>query len=736
LLRTGHRLGSFEILASIGAGGMGEVYKARDTRLDRTVAIKVMPEGLAATPEMRGRFEREARAISALAHPNICTLFDVGSQDGVEYLVMELLEGETLAQRLTKGPLPLDQALSIGAEIAGALGFAHRRGIVHRDLKPGNVMLTKAGAKLLVFGLAKRQAPITPTGLASQRDVRTDPEPLTLEGIVVGTPQYMAPEQLRGQPLDSRSDIFALGALLYEMASGRRAFAAGSQADAIAQIMASQPAHAAGLEPLSPPALDRLVRRCLARDPDARWQNASDLATELRWIAQGGDPPAASPARARGVSGARILAWSAGTLALLLVALFVDRTYLREPGRKPQAARLSIVKPNGAPYIHFDSAAISRDGRKVAFVGYTADGKRQLWVRPIDSLVARQIPGTQDATAPFWSPDGRSLGFFAEGKLFRVDVENGTPVALCDAPHPDGGTWGREGVIVFASDGLHRVSASGGKPVELKPLGADEEAYRWPSFLPDGRHFVFLRDAVRTPDHWLKAGTFDSDRVQDVMQVVSNAMVTASGELVYVRGGALLAQRFDLEKFVPVGDSTTLAANIVSLDTNHCFEFSVSDAGVLIYRSVAPESQLTWFDRTGKRLATVGDAAPISSFDLSPEGSSVVFDMLDADGRLSDLWLLDLEHGQTSRFTFDHAINRTPRWSYDGKRIAFVGSPQLPNVLRLRTVAAPHDEDLLFTTEEGMNPMCGLPDGRVLASVRGEMVVLSPGNPPRARADG
>jgi Tol biopolymer transport system component len=328
---------------------------------------------------------------------------------------------------------------------------------------------------------------------------------------------------------------------------------------------------------------------------------------------------------------------------------------------------------------------------------------------------------------PFWSPDGRSLAYFAEGKLMRVEVESGTPVVVCEATHPDGGAWGRDGKIVFAHGSLFRVAATGGKPEEFLPLGPDEEAYRWPSFLPDGRHFVFLRDAFRTPDHWLKLGSIDSDRVQDVIQVVSNACVTASGELVYVRGGALLAQRFDLEQLAAIGEPSTLAEHIVSLDDNHKFEFSVSDTGVLICRSVASESQLTWFDRTGKRLATVGEAAPIPSFDLSPDGTRVAFDMLDADGRLSDLWLLDLVRGQTSRFTFDHAINNTPRWSCDGKRVAFVCSRHDHGEIHLRSADPPHKEDLLLSADDRISPMCGLPDGSVLASVRGKMMTLSLG---------
>jgi hypothetical protein len=328
------------------------------------------------------------------------------------------------------------------------------------------------------------------------------------------------------------------------------------------------------------------------------------------------------------------------------------------------------------------------------------------------------------------------LGFFAEEKLQRIDVENGTPAVLCDAPNSSGGSWGRDDVIVFSTGGLQRISAAGGKPIEFLHLPAGEEAYRWPSFLPDGRRFVFLRDSYRTPDHFLRVGSVDSDRVQDLMQVVSNGIMTASGDLLYVRGGALLSQTFDLERLVPIGVPTTLVEHNVSLDDNHLFEFSASDTGVLTYRSVALDSQLTWFDRAGKRLGTVGEAAPITSFDLSLDGTRVVFERLDVDGRLSDLWLLDLARGVTSRFTFDRAINNTPRWSHDGERVAFVCSRQEQNEIYQRAVAAPHKEDRMLSMDASMSPMSGMPDGRILAWTPGKMWVLSPGDEPQALGNG
>src|SRR5882762_5244610 len=446
-LSAGTKLGPYEVLGELGAGGMGEVYRARDTRLDRTVAIKILPEHLSSDPGRRARFEREARTISGLSHPNICALFDIGDQDGIYYVVLEYLEGRTLADRLVKGPLPVSEVLKVGADIASALETAHRNGIVHRDLKPANVMLTKTGAKLLDFGLAKPSAALAS---AAAVDEPTLSKSLTEEGVIVGTFRYMAPEQLEGKDTDGRTDIFALGALLYEMSTGASAFGGASRASIIAAIMNSQPAPISALQPQSPPALDRVVQTCLAKDPDERWQTAHDLKSELQWIAQlppegGGLPPQREPARLRQWSVVSVAALVA--IALLWIGLRYWQAIHVAP---PAVVRFSIPPPAWAS---FDGdMALFPDGRWLAFGASCADQQRRIWLRPLDSEVARPLPGTENADGSFfWSPDSRDISFFRDGKLKRVNLSNGMPEDLCEARHSLGATWNASGVILFGA---------------------------------------------------------------------------------------------------------------------------------------------------------------------------------------------------------------------------------------------------------------------------------------------
>src|SRR5215468_4407566 len=445
-LSTGARLGPYELLAPLGAGGMGEVYRARDTRLERTVAVKVLPSHLSASAEVRQRFEREARTISQLSHPHICALYDVGNQDGVEYLVMEFLEGETLAERLLKGPLPADQTLRYGIEIADALDKAHRQGIVHRDLKPGNVMLTKSGIKLLDFGLA-RYAP-TGAGASSVSVLPTQAGTnLTEKGTVLGTFQYMAPEQLEGKEADARTDIFALGTVLYEMATGKKAFSGPSQATLIAAIIGSEPPPISTVQPMVAPALDRVVKACLAKDPEDRWQTAHDVRLQLQWILEGGSQAGvAAPVVARRRTRER-LAWGLFAAAALAAAFFAAG-YLRRAPKPGRAVRTSVILPEKR-FLNF--LAVSPDGAQLAFVAGTPGGKRQIWLRSLDSLTAQPLASTENSDFPFWSPDGKFLAFFADGKLKKVEAAGGPAVILCDAaPNGLGGTWSREGVILFA----------------------------------------------------------------------------------------------------------------------------------------------------------------------------------------------------------------------------------------------------------------------------------------------
>ena len=719
-IAAGDRVGSFEILAPLGAGAMGEVYKARDVRLERTVALKVLRGGVAEAPGRRQRFKREAMAIASLTHPHICTLYDVDSGTGVDYLVMEYLEGRTLAQALLdEGPMPLEQVLRLGAEIADALGFAHRLGIVHRDVKPANVMLTRAGAKLLDFGLAKLRS--ADGGLAAEL-ATPQANTLTAEGTVVGTPAYMAPEQLEGHQLDGRADVFALGALLYEMATANRAFAASTAVAAMAAILSRSPTRLDHLERLEPPVLDRLVRRCLEREPDDRWQNATDLAIELRWITAGLAEPAsleAAPPRRL-----RALALKIAAGLALAAAIVLGTAHFARPPVVTREARFFLAKPAGASYVSFDSAALSPDGREIAFVAHARDGTSQLWVRALDSLSPRSLRGTEQARFPFWSHEGRFLGFFADGRLKRVDTAGGAPQVICNAEDPQGGTWGREGTIVFApktGDGLSRVSASGGAPSPATRLEPKDTGHYWPSFLPDGRNFVFLRDAKETEDHHLMVGSVDSVESKALFSAVSNPVVTAMGMLLYVRQDALYAQPFDLDRLRVTGEPALVAEQIGGNKgtTSHRFEFTVSNTGVLAYRSLAPDSQLAWFDRAGNELGSMGDHGRILEFDLSADGSRVTFEKLDPDGRLADLWVLEPGSGVTKRLTFDQKLNLGPRWSPDGKWIAFTSYRSGHGQIFRRDANDPAREELLYDSADDKRPACWSPDGRKLLFTTG-----------------
>jgi serine/threonine protein kinase len=496
-LAPGKKLGPYEIQSPLGAGGMGEVYRARDTRLERSVAVKVLPAHLSDRPEAEERFEREARTISSLNHPNICHLHDVGEQDGVRYLVMELLEGETLADRLRRGPMPLDQVLRYGAEVAEGLDAAHRGGVVHRDLKPGNVMLTKTGARLMDFGLAKEISTLKPVSAELTAAMTSShATPLTQQGTIVGTFQYMAPEQVEGKEANARSDIFSLGAVLYEMIGGKRAFEGKTLVSVAAAILEKEPAPIRTLQPETPPVLERAIKKCLAKDPDARWQSAGDLASELKWIAEGGaaaDVQATSPDAARK---SLFLAWALAGVALaaaMALAFFHFGAHKATPLVRTQIASsdkwdFNFVGDNAGPPM------ISPDGTHIVFSAHT-QGKQQLFLRSMDNLTPQPIPGTDDAIFPFWSPDSRSIGFFADAKLKRMDIGGGPATIICDAPIGRGASWGPNGTIVFSpqySSPIYQVSATGGTPAPITKLTNNYTTHRWPAFLPDGKHFLYL----------------------------------------------------------------------------------------------------------------------------------------------------------------------------------------------------------------------------------------------------
>jgi serine/threonine protein kinase len=680
-LAAGSRLGPYEILSPLGAGGMGEVYRARDTRLERTVAIKVLPSHLSSSPEVRQRFEREAKTISQLSHPHICALHDVGREGDTEYLVMEYLEGETLAERLLKGPLPLEQTLRYGMQIADALDKAHRQGMVHRDLKPGNVMMTKSGVKLLDFGLAKAVAPATqPSGLTSLPTQLN----LTQEGTILGTFQYMAPEQLEGKEADPRTDIFAFGCVLYEMATGNKAFAGTSQASLIGAILHTDPPPVSTAQPMSPPALDHIVKKCLAKDPEDRWQNAADLAGELAWIREAGSQTGVpAPVVSRRRSRER-LGWIAAAV-LLAVAIALAARLSTRPAPAASVLRASILPPEDSEFvstwIDAGPVEISPDGERIVFTARKGESPNLLWVRKLSEPNAHPLAGTEGAQRPFWSPDGQHIGFFADRFFKKIDVDGGPVFTLAPGTESRGGTWNRDGVILFTPDArgpVHRVSADGGKETEATVYGATDATHRYPHFLPDGRHFLYLvrhgSGAGRGRDPEIRVGSLDSKDSKLVVNVASN-VVYASGHLLYVREGALVAQEFDLDRLAVKGEPVTLVPDVLMDERFSRGVFSTSSNGVLVYQTGKGQTltALRWLDRNGAILGTVGEPALFFNGgdpEISPDGKRATASIVDLRTGQTDIWMIDLATGTRRRFTTGAGSKEWCTWSPDGIRVA------------------------------------------------------------------
>jgi len=719
-LSPGEKLGPYEVLSPAGAGGMGEVYRARDTRLDRTVALKVLPAHVAQDPERRQRFEREARAISSLNHPHICSLYDIGRQDGVDYLVMEYVEGETLALRLERGALPAEQVLRTGIEIADALEKAHRQGVIHRDLKPGNIMLTKAGAKLLDFGLAKSTAAAASQGLTAGP---TESKPLTGEGKIVGTFQYMAPEQLEGQEADARSDIFAFGAVLYEMATGRKAFEGKSQASLVAAILHKEPAPISALQPMTPPALDRVVRTCLAKDADERWQTAHDLKLQLQWVLEAGSQAGvAAPVVARRKIRER-LAWALAAVALLAAvgAGVVAWKYARRAQEMSRVVRSAVLPPETAAMARvFPDVAVSPDGRRLAMVARGADGKELIWVRGLDSLSAQPLAGTDGASQLFWSPDSRFIGYNADGKLKKIDAASGPALTLSDAVQLRGATWNSEGVIVFApafNGPLYRVSAAGGAATQLTKLeeARRENAHRWPWFLPDGKHFLYLARGGSLETNGIYVGSLDGKEPKLVLREDSGAAYTPPGYLLFVRQDTLMAQRFDAGSLELAGEAFPLAEQVRFNTATRRGVFSVSDNGVLVYLggATAGPAQLLWMDRAGKQLGVLGEPGFYGLPRLSPDGKRAVV-YASASGN-ADLWLYDVARGIRTRFTFDPMTENFPVWSPDGSRIVFASNRKGQADIYQKASSGAAVEEILLGSESDDFPGSWSPDARFLA---------------------
>jgi eukaryotic-like serine/threonine-protein kinase len=737
-LGNGARIGPYEIVSAIGAGGMGEVYRARDTKLGRDVALKVIPDSFALDPDRLARFKREAQVLASLNHPHIAAIYGFEDSGETHALVLELVEGETLADRIAHGPISIDEAFPIARQICEALEAAHEHGIIHRDLKPSNIKITPDGVvKALDFGLAKlaESAGGGQSAAGSELSLSptiTSPAMMTGVGILLGTAAYMSPEQAKGRPADKRSDVWAFGCVLYEMLTGKRPFDGEDVSDTLAFILTREPDWSA--LPLNiPAAIRRLLRRCLDKNAKERLRDIGDARLEIKeaLTAPTGETVVATPAPAKAGRGARLWPATAAALLLATLALAAAVVYLLRSTGNPAVVRFVVSPPEktafnffisnlaGGGSLAFNSGTVSPDGQKLIFTLQDAAGKVLLWVRPIDSLAAQPLPGTEDPTLPFWSPDSRFVGFFSGGKLKKIDVTGGPPLTLSDAPAGRGGAWNRDGVIVFAPSNnrpLYRVSAAGGEPVAVTKLQSGEAFHRSPSFLPDGRHFVYRAQSASAG---IFLGSLDSEEPNRIQSADTQATYTASGYLLFVRQGTLLAQPFDAKKLRLTGDPFPIAERVVDDTANGLGAFSVSDNGVLTYRTgitttTGQDVQMAWFDRQGKQIEPVGTPAAYRGLDLSSDGMRVAAHRHDGQG--GDIWLLERTRGTISRFTFDASQdNGAPLWSPDGSRIVFNslrgGSWGLYQKL---SNGAGNDELLLRTNNLPVAPMSWSPDGRFI----------------------
>jgi Tol biopolymer transport system component len=723
-LTSGTKLGPYEIVAPLGAGGMGEVYCARDLRLDREVAIKVLPSHLSENPDLRARFEREAKAISGLQHPNICVLHDVGRQDGVDFLVMEYLEGETLATRLARKPMTLDETLRIGIEVADALDKAHRSGIVHRDLKPGNVMLTKGGAKLMDFGLAKLQAFAggTQSGTPAFSAVATLPSmasPITVAGTIVGTVQYMSPEQIQGKEADARSDIFAFGAMLYEMLTGKRAFEGKSQLSVASAVLEKDPDPISAVQPLTPPVLEHLVRACLAKEPDQRFQSAHDLKLHLQWITAGGSQVGAPAVvvshrkvRQKILAAATVLGWLVAVAAVVLAAMYANRLTSAQ-----KLVRAQIERPAGFDFAFVISGApvVSPDGQRIAFIALK-DNKGVIFVQRLSTGKAEPVAGTESGMFPFWSPDGKYLGFFSNAKLRKVEAAGGPVQALCDAPEGRGGAWNEQGIILFAPNingPLQRVSDDGGTPEDATPAHKDDKEFtnRNPYFLPDGKHFLFVERSGKDSQGRVLARSLDGSESKQILPVGSN-VAYSNGHLFYLKDGTLIGQPFDAGGLRFKGKPIPIAESVDYYDPRNIGYFSVSQ-NVLVYRHASLENrELVWLDPTGKELEHWGEPAPYGGGSFSPASRMAILYRDNPNGHGNSLWLADADRRTITRLSPDSEADQRGIVSPDGKSVLTSATNGYHSVLVQRSLVSSGKEEQLAESAHWLAVASQSSDGR------------------------
>jgi Tol biopolymer transport system component len=706
-LSPGTRLGPYEIVRPLGSGGMGEVFVGSDSRLGRSVAIKILRQELTSDAD-RARFRREARTIASLTHAHICTLHDVGTHEGLDFLVMELLEGETLAARLARGPLSVENTLEYAIQIASALDGAHRLGIVHRDLKPANVMLTKSGVKLFDFGLARLQR----SEARDSAETRTRSADLTEKGTILGTPQYMAPEQLEGKETDARTDLFAFGAIVYEMATGRRAFTASSRVGLVAAVLESDPPPLTTIKTAAPPALERVVKICLAKNPDDRWSTAHDALLLLRSI--GADGPRALTTAS--VRRARVPTWIVA--AAFLVGAILVTAWMLWPQTAQPLDFVSVLPPAGTSLAVGEAPQISPDGRHVVFPATDGSGKTLLYVRTRGTLSARPLPDTEDGTLPFWSPDSQRLGFFSRGNLKTTAISGGRAQTIAPSPVPRGGTWGRDGVIVFVpfpNTFPQQVSATGGTVTQV-PIREPSNERRWfPSFLPDGRHYLYLSiDVTRRLGTAIRVASLDAADTTEVMPSTTNAVYAAPGYLIFRRDQALVAQQFDLRQFALSGTPSIVVESVGFSPISYQGFFSASTNGALAYLESDPGWHLVWFDRSGRRDGEVVTIGQYNSVCFSADGRRIVYDRADIETGNVDIWTLDLAIGRPSRLTFDPSVDFTPVCSPAADEVVFSTlRAGVPTLFR-QNVSAPGTETLLRSSQSVSLATDWSRDGRLI----------------------
>ncbi|MBZ5644316.1 MAG: protein kinase [Acidobacteriia bacterium] len=714
MLNAGTKLGSYEIGSPIGAGGMGEVYLAHDTRLGRDVAIKVLPEAVADDPERLSRFQREAKMLAALNHPNIATIYGLEQSGATSYLVMELIPGEDLAARVKRdGAIPVEEALGIAKQIAEALEAAHEKSIIHRDLKPANVKVTPDGkVKVLDFGLAKAFE-----SEASNMDIGNSPTlsmAATMQGVILGTAAYMSPEQAKGKAITKATDIWAFGCVLYEMLSGHHAFEGEDITEILAAVVRAEPDWTR-LPERTPQSIRTLLRRCLRKDRHQRFQDATDARIEIEDALSGASAPgtsAVAPTQPR-----RPALWIAACSAVLLALAAVSFTHFREMPPQPLIVRFQIPLPDKTIGAIFQ---LSPDGRMLAFTAAAA-GRRHMWLRPIDSLTAQAVPGTEDATYPFWSPDSANIAFFVPGKLKKIAVAGGPPQTICDAPEGRGGTWNSDGVIVFSpglGTAIERVSAAGGVPAAVTKIAFQGELQRYPIFLPDKKHFLYLTDVGKPETNGINVGSLDgSQPVHILSDSSSSAYVTLEGSggnglLLFRREGTLMGVPFDPRRLQITGEVYPIAEGVGTSGNTQNAAFSISDNGILAYGSGlinASGDEMVWMDRMGKRLGTVGAPGRIASPVISPDGKTILYSLFNVAGDASDLWLMDMARGVPSRGTFRSGISADGIWSRDGSTIVF----QSDNLFIYRKPAnGTGKEELLWNSGINNRPQDWSRDGK------------------------